>query len=126
MNKRETVKVLLDSIQKGDLEIAESMLADDFQFRSSTVEPINKEAWLDMSANLKTAFPDLHDTIEELIAEVLKQPRDAAKDKGADERSTASIVARILTVADVGPGLGGPRCRKDVRRLVLGAFIREA
>ena len=34
------------------------------------------------------------------------QPRDAAKDKGADERSTAPIAARILTVHDVGPRLG--------------------
>ena len=33
------------------------MLADDFQF--SGPEPINAEAWLGMSASLKTAFPDL-------------------------------------------------------------------
>ena len=59
MNKRETVETLLDSVQKGDLEIAESMLAEGFQFRSSTVEPINKEAWLGMSVSLKNAVPDL-------------------------------------------------------------------
>jgi len=35
------------------------------------------------------------------------QPRDAAKDKGADELSGAPIGARILSVEDVGPGLGG-------------------
>ena len=59
MNKRETVQALLDSVQKGDLENAKTMLADDFQFSGPTPEPINKEAWLGMSASLKTAFPDL-------------------------------------------------------------------
>ena len=59
MNKRETVEALLDSVQKGDLETAKTMLADDFQFSGSVPKPINKEAWLGMSASLKTAFPDL-------------------------------------------------------------------
>jgi hypothetical protein len=59
MNKRETVQALMDAVQKGDLEIAESMLADDFQFSGPVPEPINKEAWLGMSASLKNAFADL-------------------------------------------------------------------
>jgi predicted ester cyclase len=59
MNKRETVEALFDSVQKGNLEIAESMLADDFQFSGPVPEPINKEAWLGMSSSLMTAFPDL-------------------------------------------------------------------
>ena len=59
MNKRETVQALMDSVQKGDLEVAESMLADDFQFSGPVPEPINKEAWLGMSSSLRTAFPDL-------------------------------------------------------------------
>lgn len=59
MNKRETVQALMDAVQKGDLEIAKTMLADDFQFSGPIPEPINKEAWLEMSASLKTAFPDL-------------------------------------------------------------------
>ena len=60
MNKRETVQALLDAIQKGEFEIAKSMLADDFQFSGPVPEPINAEAWLGMSASLKTAFPDLN------------------------------------------------------------------
>jgi predicted ester cyclase len=60
MNKRETVQALMDSIQKGDFETAKSMLADDFIFSGSVPEPINKEAWLEMSSILKTAFPDLN------------------------------------------------------------------
>jgi len=59
MNKRETVQALMDAVQKGDLEIAKTMLADDFQFSGPIPEPINKEAWLEMSDSLKTAFPDL-------------------------------------------------------------------
>ena len=59
MNKRETVEALLDSVQKGDLETAKTMLADDFQFSGPVPEPISKEAWLEMSTSLKTAFPDL-------------------------------------------------------------------
>ena len=59
MNKRETVQALMDSIQQGEFKNAESMLADDFQFNGPVSEPIDKEAWLDMSASLKTAFPDL-------------------------------------------------------------------
>ncbi len=59
MNKREIVQALMDAVQKGDLETAESMLADEFQFSDSIPEPINKEAWLGMSSSLRTAFPDL-------------------------------------------------------------------
>ena len=60
MNKRETVQALMDSVQKGDFENVKSMLADDFQFSGPIPEPINKDAWLGMSASLKTAFPDLN------------------------------------------------------------------
>jgi predicted ester cyclase len=59
MNKRETVQALMDAVQKGDLNFAKTMLADDFQFSGPIPVPINKEAWLEMSASLKTAFPDL-------------------------------------------------------------------
>ncbi len=59
MNKREIVQTLMDSIQKGDFVNAKSMLAEDFQFSGPIPEPINREAWLGMSASLKAAFPDL-------------------------------------------------------------------
>jgi predicted ester cyclase len=59
MNNRETVQALMDSVQKGDFENAKSMLADDFQFSGPIPEPINRDAWLGMSASLKTAFPNL-------------------------------------------------------------------
>src|ERR1044071_1904435 len=59
MNQREIVQTLLDSVQKGDFVKTKSLLADDFHFSGPTPEPINREAWLGMSASLKTAFPDL-------------------------------------------------------------------
>lgn len=60
MNKREIVQALMDSVQKGDFENAKSMLADDFRFSGPLPEPINKEAWIEMSVGLKAAFPDLN------------------------------------------------------------------
>jgi predicted ester cyclase len=59
MNKREIVKALMDAVQKGDFEDAGSMLSDDFRFSGPIPTPINAKAWLNMSANMKTAFPDL-------------------------------------------------------------------
>jgi hypothetical protein len=59
MNKREIVQSLMDSIQKGDFVHAKTMLADDFQFSGPIPTPINRDAWLGMSASLKTAFPNL-------------------------------------------------------------------
>src|SRR6187455_1836029 len=59
MNKREIVQSLMDSIQKGDFKNAKTLLTDDFQFSGPIPQPINREAWLGMSASLKTAFPDL-------------------------------------------------------------------
>ncbi|HMB21802.1 MAG: ester cyclase [Chloroflexota bacterium] len=59
MNKRETVQAFMDSIQQGEFEDAKSMLADDFQFSDAVSEPIDTETWLERSAHLRTAFPDL-------------------------------------------------------------------
>ena len=59
MNRRETVQALMDSVQKGDFENAKTMLADDFEFSGPVPEPLDRDAWLRMSADLKTAFPDL-------------------------------------------------------------------
>jgi predicted ester cyclase len=59
MNKREIVQAFMDSFQQGEFEIARSMLTDDFHYSGLVPEALNKETWLEMSANLKTAFPDL-------------------------------------------------------------------
>ena len=59
MNKREIVQALMDSVQQGNFESARSMLADNFVFSGPVPEPINADAWLGMSLNMKSAFPDL-------------------------------------------------------------------
>jgi predicted ester cyclase len=60
MNKREIVQALMDAVQKGDFEDVRSMLSDDFRFSGPIPNPINAEAWLEMSASMKAAFPDLN------------------------------------------------------------------
>ena len=60
MNSREIVQTVMNSVQKGDFVTAKNLLADDFRFSGPIPEPVNREAWLGMSASLKTAFPDLN------------------------------------------------------------------
>ena len=60
MNNRETVQVLMDSVQKGNFEHARSMLTDDFQLSGLVSEPINAETWLWMGASLGMAFTNLN------------------------------------------------------------------
>jgi len=59
MNNRETVQILMDSVQKGNFEHARSMLADDFQLSGLVSEPINADTWLGMGASLGMAFTNL-------------------------------------------------------------------
>jgi hypothetical protein len=59
MDSKTIVQTLLYAIQSGDFIKAKSLLTDDFQFSGSVPKPINTEAWLGMSMNLKKAFPNL-------------------------------------------------------------------
>ena len=59
MDAKTTVQTLLDAVQKADFETARSLLSDEFQFSGLLPEPINRDAWLRMSRNLKKAFPDI-------------------------------------------------------------------
>lgn len=59
MDAKTTVQTLLDSVQNADFETAKSLLSNDFQISGIVPEPINRDAWLRMSKNLKKAFPDL-------------------------------------------------------------------
>ena len=59
MDSKSIVQSLMYAIQKGEFERAKSHLADDFQFSGPASTPINADAWLGMSMNLKKAFPNL-------------------------------------------------------------------
>lgn len=50
----------MDAVQKGDFVKAQTALTNDFQFSGPVPQPISGPAWMGMSANLKTAFPDLN------------------------------------------------------------------
>jgi hypothetical protein len=60
MDTKATVQALMDAVQKGDFEKAQSTLANGFQFSGPVPQPISGPAWMGMSASLKTAFPDLN------------------------------------------------------------------
>ena len=74
MDSKATVQALMDSIQTSDFEKARSLLADDFQFSGPVPEPINGDAWMGMSINLKKAFPNLdyHFFVDSAEGDVVK------------------------------------------------------
>ena len=74
MDSKATVQALMDSVQKGDFEKAKSLLSADFKFSGPVPEPINGDAWMGMSMNLKKAFPDLdyHFHVEGADGDVVK------------------------------------------------------
>ena len=59
MNPKDTVQAMMDAIQMGDFESAKSYLSNDFKFSGAVPEPISRQEWIEMSTNLKAAFPDL-------------------------------------------------------------------
>jgi len=59
MNQRETVKALLDSVQRGDFEKAKFLVSKDCQFSGPVNELLKREAWMGMNKNLKKACPNL-------------------------------------------------------------------
>ena len=59
MDTKETVQALMDAVQMGDFEKAKTYLSNDFQFSGPVPEPIGADEWLGMSANMRSAFPDV-------------------------------------------------------------------
>ena len=60
MNPQETVRTLMDALQTGDFKTARSLLSSDFHFSGPVPEPLGGGPWIGLSANLKTAFPNLN------------------------------------------------------------------
>jgi len=60
MDTKSTVQSLMEAIQMGNFERAKSYLSNDFRFSGPIPEPVSGQEWIDMSANLKAAFPDLN------------------------------------------------------------------
>jgi steroid delta-isomerase-like uncharacterized protein len=68
---KEVVRREIEEIwNKGNLEIADEIIADDFVFYRKDSPNIKGPEWYKGAYHfLKTAFPDLHITIEDMIAE---------------------------------------------------------
>jgi len=60
MDTKATVQSLMDAIQMGNFESAKSLFSSDFKFSGPVPQPISGKEWMEMSANLKVAFPDLN------------------------------------------------------------------
>jgi hypothetical protein len=60
MNSQETAQALMDSVQRGDLDKARTLLSDDFRFSGLIRKPINGKTWLGMIASLRMAFNGLN------------------------------------------------------------------
>ena len=56
MNSQDTAQALMDSIQRGDFEKAETLLSDNFRFKGLVPGWISARTWLKMGASLRLAF----------------------------------------------------------------------
>jgi hypothetical protein len=74
MTPQETVTTLMNAIQAGDFKSARSLLSTDFHFSGSVPDPLGAGPWIGLSANLRTAFPNLnyHFGIQEVVDCVVK------------------------------------------------------
>ena len=59
MTKSETVRAVLDAIERQRWDEARSYLSDDFEFSGATPQPVNADAWLAVHKALGAAMPDL-------------------------------------------------------------------
>jgi hypothetical protein len=59
MDTKATVQSLMEAVQMGNFEKAKSYLSSDFKFSGPVPQPVSGKEWIDMSANLKDAFPNL-------------------------------------------------------------------
>jgi hypothetical protein len=103
MNPKETVRTLMNAVQRGDFKTARSLLSRDFHFSGSIPEPLGAGPWIGLSANLKTAFPNLnyHFGIKGAVGDVVK----------ISARLTGTHTGNLnLTAMDIGimPASGRP------------------
>ncbi|HZU02373.1 MAG TPA: nuclear transport factor 2 family protein [Ktedonobacteraceae bacterium] len=75
MNAIDTVKTCITALQSGDIELAASILSDDFLLTGLTPNPLRKNALLALQGELLTAMPDfsynlagIHQEAREVIA----------------------------------------------------------
>ena len=69
VNKEIVRRVIEDIVNKGDLSLVDKVLASEYVYHFPTHDIHGPEGFKEFVTSMRTAFPDLHVTIEELIAE---------------------------------------------------------
>ena len=68
-NKATVRRVIDELVNKGNLAVADEVLAGNYIYHFPTHDIKGPEGFKEFIAMMRTAFPDLHVTIEDLIAE---------------------------------------------------------
>ena len=68
-NKMMVRRVIEDIVNKGNLEIADEILADNYVYHFPTHDINGPEGFKEFVIMMRSAFPDINVTIEELVAE---------------------------------------------------------
>lgn len=68
-NKEIVRQVINEVVNKGDLSLADKVLAKNYVYHFPTHDIHGPEGFKEFVTTMRTAFPDLHVTIEEIMAE---------------------------------------------------------
>ena len=68
-NKEVVRRVIDEIVNKGNLSLADEVLASEYVYHFPTHDINGPEGFKEFVTTMRTAFPDLHVTIEDLIAE---------------------------------------------------------
>jgi steroid delta-isomerase-like uncharacterized protein len=69
-NKTVVRRFLDEIVNKGSTAAADELLHPDFvAYPPGSSQPINRERFLEFASVFRSAFPDMHDTVEDIVAE---------------------------------------------------------
>ena len=68
-NKEIVRRVIDDIVNKGDLSLVDEVLASNYVYHFPTHDINGPEGFKEFVTTMRTAFPDIHVTIEDIIAE---------------------------------------------------------
>jgi predicted ester cyclase len=68
-NKQNARRIFEEVMNRGNLQLVNELVADDYRLREPEGLPAGREGMLTLVQAYRTAFPDLRTTVEEMIAE---------------------------------------------------------
>lgn len=68
-NKQTARRIFEEVMNRGNLQLVNELVADDYRLREPEGLPAGREGMLTLVQAYRTAFPDLRTTVEEMIAE---------------------------------------------------------